>query len=397
MAYSVRQCSTNDKDALWNILSYSYGVPEASKERFFERLDLIAKEFHLNEVDGVPVAAARVLEFEQNIRGILKPMGGIGMVASSPEHRRLGHTRNLLLSIFDMLREKEFAVSALYPFKDTFYGELGYVKIPPSRTLEFNPNCLSSIVVPVGYTAKREEGDEMQKVRRMLHSSMVLETHGAVMRSDARWEELTKNFALKAVIARNRSGHPEGIMIYSIKGYGEGHPWAETGQVQILEFAWTTLEARDTLLEYLYKHADQIVKVTMVISTRARDFYHWLSNIHTPTTKSNIVSMARIIDVERSLRDIPVTRSSSSSFEVVDPQIPENNGVFEIYDSDGMTSIKKSKQQALSKIQIEGLTSVLYGTLDEFQIRRLGWLEGQRPDALFDLFPPTTPWLTEDF
>jgi predicted acetyltransferase len=397
MAYLVRRCNLDDKDALWNILSYAYSIPEASKERFFERLEIIAKEFFLNEVDGTPVAAARVLQFEQNLRGILRPMGGIGMVASSPEHRRLGHTRDLMLSIFNALKEDGYAMSTLYPFKDTFYGELGYVKMPPSRTLEFNPNSLSGISVPEGYSAKREDGEEMQKVRRLLHKAMVLETHGAVMRSDARWEEMTKNFALKAVVARNGKDYPEGIMIYSIKGYGEGHPWTETGQVHIPEFTWTTLEARDTLLNYLYKHADQIIKVTMVISTRAEDFYHWLSNIHTPTIRSNIVSMARIIDVERSFSGQPVGTSGRVLIEVVDSRIAGNNMVFEVNDENGMIITQVSKKQANTIIRIEGLTSILYGTLNEAQLRRLGWLSGESPNGLFKWFPLATPWLTEDF
>jgi predicted acetyltransferase len=397
MTHSVRRCNIEDKDMLWNILSYAYSIPEASKERFYERLELNIQEFFLNEVDGIPVAAARVIPFEQNVRGVLEPMAGIGMVASSPEYRRLGHSRELLLSIFDNLRKEKYAMSTLYPFKDTFYGELGYVKMPPSKTLELNPNNLSGMEVPIGYTAKREEGEEMQEIRRKLHSAMVRDTHGAVMRSDARWKEMTKNFALKAVVARNGDGSPEGIMIYSIKGYGEGHPWAETGQVHIPEFTWTTLEARDTLLNYLYKHADQIIKATMVISTRADDFYHWITDIHTPVIRSNIVSMARIIDVYRSFSTQHVSTGGSVLIEVKDSRIAGNNKTFELIEENGMIVVKISEKKANTTIKIEGLTSILYGTLNEAQLRRLGWLTGESPSALFDWFPSATPWLTEDF
>jgi predicted acetyltransferase len=397
MVGKVRRCGLNDKDAIWNIASYAYSIPETSREKFLERLDIIGNQFYLNEVDGVPVAIARVLEFEQNIRGVLKPMGGIGMVASSPEFRRSGYTRDLLLSIFKSLRVNEFATSTLYPFKDTFYGELGYVKMPPTRILEFNPQLLSGIKPPDEFSVKREDGDEMQKIRRELHKIMVQETHGAVMRSDNRWEEMTKNFALKAVVARNVNGEPEAIMIYSIKGYSEGHAWAETGQIQIGEFIWKSLEGRDAILNYLYKHADQIVKATMVISTRAEDFYQWLSNIHTPTLKSNIVSMARIINVEKSFSGFPVEPSGNSLIKVVDAQIKENDRFFEIYDNNGKLSVNVSKGQAKTTIRIEGLTAILYGTLSEVQLRRLGWLEGESPRELFNWFSLSTPWLTEDF
>ncbi len=397
MVSSVRRCTPKDKDAIWNIVSYAYSISDTSRERFLERLDVIAKEFFLNDVNGVPEATARLIEFKQNIRGLLKPMGGIGMVASSPEHRRSGYTRDVMLKIFETMRDEGLATSTLYPFKDTFYGNLGYVKMPPSRTLEFNPTSLEGIKLPIGYSVKREEGDEMQQLRRVIHKVMVLETHGAVMRSEDRWNEMTKNFTAKAVVARNQNGDPEAIMIYSIKGYGEGHTWAETGQITIFEFNWITLEGRDAILSYLYKHADQIVSVKLVVSTRAQDFYHWLSNIHTPTLKSNIVSMARIIDVEKSMSGFSTTHPGKALIHIVDSQIEENNQTFEFNAENGQLSVTKSSEAAKTTIRIEGLTSILYGTLNESQLRRLGWLDGDSPIPLFEWFPPATPWLTEDF
>jgi predicted acetyltransferase len=397
MVESVRRCTSDDKDAIWNLVSYAYSIPETSRETFLERLDLIGSEFFLNEVDGVPVAIARVLDFEQNLRGVLKPMGGIGMVASSPEYRRMGHTRGLILSIFKTLRKAGVATSTLYPFKDTFYGELGYVKMPPSSILEFNPNSLSGVQLPDGFSAKREEGKEIIRVRRALYDSMVLQTHGAVKRSDRRWEEMTKTSTLKAVVARNSDGKPEAVMIYSIKGYSEGHAWAETGQMNIIEFTWTSLEGRDAILNFLYKHGDQIIKATMVISTRSEDYYQWLSNIHTPTTRANIVSMARILDVEKSFSEIPVDHAGKSIIKVVDNQIKGNSRFFEFSDDNGKLSVKETKGQAKTVIRIEGLTAILYGTLSEAQLRRLGWLEGESPKDLYNWFPPATPWLTENF
>jgi len=397
MVESVRRCTSKDKDVIWNIASYAYGIPETSRERFLERLEFIGNEFFVYEIDSEPVAISRVLEFEQNVRGVLKPMGGIGMVASSPEHRRMGYTHRLILKIFMNLRKAGYATSTLYPFKDSFYGEVGYVKMPPSRFLELNPNSLFGIQMPNGFSAKREEGDEIHKIRRALHDAMVLQTHGAAKRNDKRWEEFTKNFALKAVIARDGSGNPAAIMIYSIKGYSEGHAWAETGQINIVEFTWTSLEGRDALLHFLYKHADQIMKATLEISTRAEDYYYWLSNIHTPTIKSNIISMARIIDVKKSLLELPVTHSGKILFKLLDNQIKENNRLFEVYDDKGKLNVNESKGSAKTTIKVEGLTAILYGTLNEAQLRRLGWLQGESPTDLFKWFPPATPWLTESF
>ena len=140
MVGQIRQCNPEDNETIWKLVSYAYGAPESVHEKFIERLNLIGKEFFLSEVDGNAVALARVLDLEQNVRGLLKPMAGIGMVASAPEFRRLGYTYDLLRGIFESIKQNGVAVSTLYPFKDTFYEKIGYAKMPPALTLEVNPN-----------------------------------------------------------------------------------------------------------------------------------------------------------------------------------------------------------------------------------------------------------------
>ncbi len=397
MVGQIRRCTPEDNESIWKLVSYAYGAPESVREKFLERLNLVGKEFFLREVDGDAVALARVLELEQNVRGLLKPMAGIGMVASAPESRRLGYTYDLLGGIFERLKQDGFVVSTLYPFKDTFYEALGYAKMPPTLTLELNPNSLSRISVPPGYSARREEGEDMLKVRRALHESMISIIHGGVMRSDLRWEEINRNFAQKAVVARNPAGAPEGILLYAIKGYGEGHSWAETGQISVIEFTWTSLDARDALLNFIYKHVDQIAKVTMVISPMHEDYYHWISNVYAPTLKSNSVSMARIVDVEKSFSDFNVEKLDTFLLEIRDSQIESNSGVFEFSEKSGRLSVRRASGKAKTAISIEGLTSILYGTLGEAQLRRLGWFEGETSGNLFETFPRAVPWLTEDF
>jgi predicted acetyltransferase len=397
MVIQIRRCTPEDNETIWKLVSYAYGAPQAFLEKFIQRLNLIGNEFFLNEVDGNAVALARVLELEQNVRGILKPMAGIGMVASAPESRRLGYTYDLIRGIFLIIKDDGFAVSTLYPFKDTFYEALGYAKMPPTQTLELNPNTLSGIKMPAGYSARREEGEDMLKIRRALHEAMITNIHGAVMRSNLRWEELNRNFSQKAVVARNSVGEPEGIMLYAMKGYGEGHSWAETGQINVIEFTWTSLEARDTLLNFIYKHADQIVKVLMVISPKHEDYYHWISNVYAPNLKSNGVTMARIVDVEKSCSGFNAGHLDPFLLEVRDSQIKTNSGVFEFSESDGSLSVRRTGGNAKTTVSIEGLTSILYGTLGEAQLRRLGWFEGEPTDQLFELFPRAVPWLTEDF
>jgi len=397
MPGTVRQCTIDDIESVVDLSGYSYSIPESSFERFREKWDSIFNEFHLNEVDGIPVSSARMIPLIQNLRGTMKPMGAIGLVAGSPEYRREGHTRELMLKMLEKIREKDYAVSCLYPFKDTFYSAIGYVKIPPTQFLDIDPINLSRITKPEGFRASRETGDEAFAVWRKLHDSMVEQTHGAAKRRDTRWQEYTGNFNRKIVIARNKQGNPEAIMVYSIKGYGEDHDWVETGEMNIGEMHWTSLEGRDTLLHFIYGHSDQIKKVKLEISNISEDYYQWLSDMHTPNITSKIVSMARIVDVKSSFNDLMATSQGSVILGVRDPHFEWNDGVFRFYEKEGILNVEESEEEPNTTFSIEGLTAVLYGTLGAPHLRRLGWIQGEDIPILDEWFPRATPWLTENF
>ena len=415
MNHHVRKSRPEDHEKIWDLISYAYGIPYSSHDSILERMETTGHEFYVITVNEDPVAVARLLPFEQNIRGILKPMGGIGMVASSPEFRRQGYTRELMNELLKLMKKQNYATSTLYPFKDTFYGDFGYCKIPPSINLEFDPSNLSRIVKPNGYEARRETGEEALSIWRELQELVVERTHGAVKRSDARWDELTVKFNRKIVVARNQDGRPEAVMVYSIKGYGEGHPWAATGEMNIGEMHWRNIEGRDTLLHYIYGHADQIKNVKLEISINSQDYYQWLSNYHTPKISSRIISMARIIDVKSSLQGLRVYEPGSLTLRIVDPIIESNNGVFNIFEKDGLLQVEEFDEETNTILSIEGLTAILYGTLNIQQLRRLEWLKGDHSQfsgrrvvsedgvtyvgilSLDDWFPLATPWLTEDF
>ncbi|MFX1482547.1 MAG: hypothetical protein ACFFCP_05080, partial [Promethearchaeota archaeon] len=59
--------------------------------------------------------------------------------------------------------------------------------------------------------------------------------------------------------------------------------------------------------------------------------------------------------------------------------------------------VKKVDEICSNILSIEGLTSLLYGTLNQDQLKRLGWLKGELPSEFVQWFPKATPWLSEDF
>ncbi|MBE0526878.1 MAG: GNAT family N-acetyltransferase, partial [Candidatus Thorarchaeota archaeon] len=151
MTNIIRPCTEEDIESILQLTAYSYSIPEASLERFRENLKNINQEFYIHLCDNIPTAAARVLPFKQNIRGLMKRMAGIGMVCSAPEYRRQGFVRDMMLKILNDLNLEGYATTTLYPFKDMFYESLGYAKMPPTQMLEINPKNFAHIAKPLGY------------------------------------------------------------------------------------------------------------------------------------------------------------------------------------------------------------------------------------------------------
>lgn len=393
----IRKATADDADAYLRIAGYAYSFPEQASERAKERFVASCDEYYFAEEDGTAIATARLLPFQQNVRGIWKKMGGIGMVACSPEYRRQGHTREMILKMLTDMQAEDYAVSCLYPFKDTFYMALGYVKMPPTGGLEFEPSQLRSKAYPEGYSVKRVEGPDGYEAWSILHASAVEQIHGAVRRSEKRWIELTKYMKGKIAVAYGPDNKPAGVMIYGIKGFGQGHDWAETGRISVLEMFWSNYAARDALFAFLFMHSDQIVKVTLPGSPVYDDYYHWIEGMHNPSMSTRMLPMARIVSVENALSGLHVKQGGAATIEVQDALLKSNSGSYLVSGSDGRLDVTRTKKKADVRMTTEGLTALLYGMLSSEQAQNLGWISGHVPQVFTDWLPRATPWLTEDF
>src|ERR1700753_1828129 len=96
-------------------------------------LTLVAEE------DGAAVAQVDGLPMRQNVRGVVYPMAGGAGLARLPRARRRGYARALLNELLGRMRDSGHAVSALYPFRASFYQRFGYVGLPAIRTIAFPP------------------------------------------------------------------------------------------------------------------------------------------------------------------------------------------------------------------------------------------------------------------
>jgi predicted acetyltransferase len=105
-------------------------------ERFREtvRMDLAAppRHFLLAELDGRPIGTATTLDLTMWARGAALPCQGVAYVGTSRTHRRIGDgpakgvATRLMNEVLRQARERGQVVSALMPFRVSYYEHFGY-------------------------------------------------------------------------------------------------------------------------------------------------------------------------------------------------------------------------------------------------------------------------------
>ncbi|MBS3794895.1 MAG: GNAT family N-acetyltransferase [Candidatus Thorarchaeota archaeon] len=396
----ARRGKPEDIEDVIELNRYSYAIPSDEDERMEKCLKEIdvASEFFIAERGGESCAHVRMIPLEQNVRSRWKKMAAVSMVASAPETRRLGYVREIMLQSLRELKEEGYGVSMLYPFKDSFYASMGYVKMPPWYTLTCNPRNIVYSKVPRDYRIDRVDSKTGWKECEGIHNYIVSRTHGAAKRTRKRWDEHKIWFRGNLVVVYGPTSDPEGYMAYKLKGYGQFGDRDEVGTMNIEEMLWKNPEALKALLRFISLHEDQIIKVKMPIIPLSRNYYHWIQGINVPNVKARFITMARIVDVEEALNGIPVSNQGSVAIKVIDDQFEWNTQTFHITGQNGELSVEHTDDSDPDIVMsIGSLTALLYGSLSCKELFQLGMLKERAPDILDDWFPKIQPWLIEHF
>ena len=205
--------------AYW-MSSYAFrpSPPFPNKE---ERLELIRTRkgidyFALFE-DDAPAAVAASTPLTQNVRGKVYPMSGIYNVVTHPGYRRKGYSRQVLAALLSTVRDKGWAFTCLYPFRESFYQRLGYITFPQARIAKFSPSTLQPllkedlageleiIMIKDGYQVYR---DWLYDIQPSVHGMGIFQyDNQASAAANQSW----------VAIAREE-GEPIGLMLYALKG-----------------------------------------------------------------------------------------------------------------------------------------------------------------------------------
>jgi GNAT superfamily N-acetyltransferase len=357
----------------------------AGRMRFFESaVNLIAEE------EGRTLASVAALRMQQNVRGMVHDMAGVASVSSHPSARRRGLVRELLERLLRQMREEGCAVTALYPFRSSFYARFGFVGIPRHRTATFKPEGLSHLVradLPgeVERLPMRDGFAEWDKLTRRL----LTERHGFAVYDETRTGEFREE---KEWVAIARSGgEVVGALRYRIDQYG--------GDLVASDLLYAGPIGRALLLQYLSRHVDQVGRVVMRLGS---DEVPELWGTDFEVTTEGRVSFPRHGGpMVRALNMTALTGTPVGSGAVT-VEIPDDEfigGTWHLSGDGGRLSVTKGSATPQATLTAAGFSALLYGVLDPVEVftRGLGQLTNDAVQPLTTLFPRQMPYIVADF
>jgi predicted N-acetyltransferase YhbS len=365
--------------------------PEEEEEAYARRMRFFGTAVNMiAEEEGRTLAAVAALRMQQNVRGVVHDMAGVASVSSHPSARRRGLVRGLLERLLRQMREEGCAVTALYPFRPSFYARFGYVGIPRHRTAAFAPEGLAHLTradLPgeVERLTMRDGFAEWDKLTRRL----LTERHGFAVYDGTRTAEF-RDDKLWMAVARS-GGEVVGAVTYRIDQYG--------GDLVANDLLYTGSLGRALLLQYFARHVDQVARVVLRLSS---DEVPELWGTDFQVTTEGRVSfprhggpMVRALSMT-ALEGTPVGRGA------VTIEIPDDEfigGVWQVAADDGRLTVTRGSSDAAATLTAAGFSALLYGVLDPIEVvtRGLGEVSNEAVAPLATLFPRQMPYIFADF
>lgn len=371
--------------------SSSPKVPDKEKdERYLQQRS--DDKIFFSYLDDEPVAKVAITPMTMNVRGSVMPMGGICGVASMPVARRGGHIRALMSHSIEQMHADGMAVSALYPFKASYYEMFGYAGWQVPMWARINPAGLAPYIkLPKHGKIQHRLSTDAKEDLYTFQQAAQQRFHGMSTLGRARFDNGVADYPTWFMSVHEGDEITGGI-VFKIdlkKEVMEAH-----------SVYWLTMNAKLHILDFMGRHVDQVKQIRMPILENEQPNLWITDDGHISLLSAEDYSwgapMARIVTLS-GLNGIPAG-DGEATISVTDPQAPWNTGTWTLRSNGGELHITEGGQSG-GEVSINGLSAMLFSGLDPRTLPHRNWGEvnPETATALQSIFPPVTPYLHELF
>jgi len=359
------------------------------------------------------VSVCKLYHLDAFLHGGFVTIGGLGGVATPPEHRRQGHIRTLAAGALGEYRDEGVTHVALWPFDTGFYRHLGWGVANKYTRYELPPEQLAFGRGAAG-EMRRLHPDDWERLRPV-EVAFGEGTHLSLRRSEGWWRERTLGAwpgdERPYIYGYERDGDLQGYVLYTVDSGEDGR------RLRVLQLAHTDEDAYHGLLGFLSDHDSQVetVELRRAVETELLD------RVADPKAVECAVEsgpMVRLTDAAAALERHPWPDGLDVRFtlDVADPLLGHNDARFEVSVADGeatATTLEAAGDGASAggrasaassdpdvSVDITTLSQLSVGTYGLDEAARLGDLticRGSLADPLSRAFPGNRVCLREFF
>jgi predicted acetyltransferase len=345
------------------------------------------QHFRALHAEGKLAAGLGIIPTGQWFGGASVPMAGITAVGVAPEFRGAGMGLALMRRALFELRERGFALSALYPATLTFYRRAGYERAATRTIYAIAPGAIGIRDYELDLAAVAPDHPDI----RALYTERARRSAGHLDRDDFLWDHLLRhaNANVHAYLA-TRGGQPEGYVLFRQTNRQE--------PLAVRDICALTPGAGRRLLTLLADHRTMVEK--LLWSGAPNDGLTYLLPEHKHSVHWQLDLVVRVVDVAQALaaRGYPPGLSGELHFEVHDELLPWNHGRFVLELADGRGQVRAGGAGRV-RLHARALAPLYSGYLTPAELRGLGALEGADADLVFALlaFAGPRPWTPDMF
>lgn len=292
------------------------------------------------------------------------PMTGIGGVATLPQYRKCGGIRGCFEASLPYMYNEGIVFSYLYPFSTAYYRKFGYeigceryryhLRLDSLKPYTVSGN--STLIEPDNYML-----DDIKQIYRTWEAKYNM----MIANEDFEFAWVEKSNPVKnqefTYLYKNSVGEPMGYMTVKQNAEPDGR------NLLCTRFVFTCPEGLKGLLNILIAlgsdHAFATFEVPADIDLTLI-FPEW--SMGAISLQKQWTGMVRVVNVEKVLTGAQYIGNGEITIEILDCQIPENNGKFNITFTDGKAvSIQKdSSLEPDISMPINEFSRLIIGTCD---------------------------------
>ena len=364
------------------------------------------------EEAGRLVGACQLLWLRQWVAGVALPVMGLAGVAISPTHRRRGLAQRMLVAGFEHARERGDVASALFPFRASFYEDLGYGLAGEAHQYQLPPSLLPDDKAERMKVRLVDTPEDVEAMKGVYAEAARLLQTGQLDRTDRSWRGSWGADEQAAVVYWNDDGVPEG---YCIVKYRADLP-LDRRYLEVEERAWLSIGAQRGIYGWLSTLGDQWreiayrahpeegfgdrIKEPRLPLLQAPSWRLWF-----PSATLVRGPMFRVLDVCDALkiRALASEAELTLKLEIDDPQVPENRGPWRVRMEGGAMQVEHwigGRCDAELAMPIQTLSRIFVGAIAPWQALAggLATLNGGDVVKMLDrAFEVPKPWMFDRF